>query len=70
MSSTDRPDPAQMRIFAAMRPEQKLALAAQVREQALSLKEAWLRAQHPGEDDDTIRRRLRAWQLHGHAWLD
>lgn len=70
MSASDRPNPAQMRIFAAMRPEQKLALAEQAREQALALKEAWLRVEHPDEDDDTIRRRLRAWQLHGHAWLD
>ena len=70
MNASDRPDPAQMRIFARMRPEQKLALAAQVREQALALKEAWLRERHSGEDVDAIRRRLRAWQLHGHAWLD
>jgi hypothetical protein len=59
-----------MRIFAAMSPERKLEVAWRIREEALALKEAWLRQQHPQESDAQIRRRLRAWQLHGHAWLD
>lgn len=70
MSAADRPDPAQMQIFARMSPEQKLALMRRVRDEALALKEAWLRAQRPDEDDAAIRRRLRAWQLHGRAELD
>jgi hypothetical protein len=48
----------------------KLAVARRLREDALALKEAWLRASHPDEGDAAIRTRLRAWQLHGHAWLD
>jgi hypothetical protein len=59
-----------MRILARQGPEAKLAVAQRLREDALALKEAWLRQRHPGEDDGAIRRRLRAWQLHGHAWLD
>jgi hypothetical protein len=70
VDASDCPDPAQMRIFAAMTPAQKLALVERIRAEALALKEAWLRQQHAGEDDDAIRRRLRAWQLHGHARLD
>ncbi|RIL07815.1 MAG: hypothetical protein DCC71_01670 [Proteobacteria bacterium] len=70
MDATDRPDPVQMRIFAAMTAAQKLALVERIRTEALALKEAWLRQQHAGEDEDAIRRRLRAWQLHGHARLD
>ena len=70
MHATDRPDPDQMRILARLGPEAKLAVARRLREDALALKEAWLREQHPEEDDDAIRRRLRAWQLHGRARLD
>jgi hypothetical protein len=70
MSAADRPDPEQMRVFARLDPETKLAIAGRLREEALALKEAWLRVQHPGEDDASIRRRLRAWQLHGRARLD
>jgi len=70
VSAADRPDPEQMRILARLGPEAKLAVARRLREDALALKEAWLRATHPQEDDAAIRRRLRAWQLHGHAWLD
>jgi len=70
VSAADRPDPEQMRIFARMRPEQKIELARRIREEALALKEAWLRERHPDEDDASIHRRLRAWQLHGRARLD
>jgi hypothetical protein len=70
MSAADHPDPQQMRVLARLAPEQKLEVARRLREEALALKESWLRTQHPGEDDTAIRRRLRAWQLHGHAWLD
>jgi hypothetical protein len=68
--AADRPDPEQLRIFARMTPERKLELVRRVREEALALKAAWLRQQHPGEDEGTIRRRLRAWQIHGDARLD
>jgi hypothetical protein len=70
VQATDRPDPDQMRILAGLDPEAKLAVARRLREDALALKEAWLRERHPEDDDDAIRRRLRAWQLHGRAWLD
>ena len=70
MTSTDRPDDDQLRIFARMTPEAKLALVRRVREDTLALKAAWLREQHPEDDEDAIRRRLRAWQLHGRARLD
>ena len=70
MNATDRPDPEQMRILAGLDPESKLAVARRLREEALALKEAWLRDRHPEEEDAAIRRRLRAWQLHGRAWLD
>jgi len=66
----DRPDPEQMRVLARLDPEAKLAVAQRLREEALALKEAWLRQQHPDEGDEAIHRRLRAWQLHGRAWLD
>lgn len=70
MSAEDRPDPDQMRVLSALSAESKLAVAQRLREDALALKEAWLRERHPGEDDVAIRRRLRAWQIHGRAWLD
>lgn len=70
MSSADHPDPEQMRILAGLDPAAKLGIARRLREEALALKEAWLRERHPDEDDDAIRRRLRAWQLYGRAWLD
>ncbi len=70
VSATDRPDPEQMRILARLDPESKLAVARRLREDTLALKEAWLRERHPGDDDDAIRRRIRAWQIHGRTWLD
>lgn len=70
MSAGDRPDPVQMRILARLGPEQKLAVARRLREDALALKAAWLRQRHPDEDEAALRRRLRAWQLHGSARLD
>jgi len=70
VSAGDVPDPEQMLILGRLGPEQKLEIAARLREDALRLKEAWLRQQHPDEDDASIRARLRAWQLYGRAWLD
>lgn len=70
MSAADRPDPEQMRILARMDPRRKLEVARRLREDALALKAAYLRERHPGEDEATLRRRLRAWQLHGDARLD
>jgi len=69
-STADRPDPDQMRILAALDPAAKLAVARRLREDALALERAWLRERHPEEDDIAIAQRLRAWQLHGRAWLD
>jgi hypothetical protein len=70
MSDGDHPDPEQLRILARLTAEQKLEIASRLRDDALRLKEAWLREQHPDEDDVSIRARLRAWQLYGRAWLD
>lgn len=70
VSAADRPDPEQMRILARLSPAQKLAVARRLREDALALKEAWLRQRHPDEDEAAIHERLRAWQLHGRARLD
>jgi hypothetical protein len=70
MATPDRPDPEQMRILARLSPAAKLEIARRLREEALVMKEAWLRVQHPEDDDDSIRRRLRAWQWYGRAWLD
>jgi len=55
MSAADHPDPQQMRVLARLAPEQKLEVARRLREEALALKESWLRTQHPGEDDTAIR---------------
>lgn len=70
MSATEHPDPDQMRILSQLDPAAKLEIARGLREEALALKEAWLRGRHPDEDDAAIRRRLRGWQLYGRAWLD
>jgi hypothetical protein len=70
MRRFEHPDPEQVAIFARQSPAQKLEILRRLRSEVLSLKEAWLRRQHPDEDDDAIRRRLRAWQLHGSARLD
>ncbi len=70
VAGQERTDPEQMRIVTGLHPERKLAVARRLWEDALALKEAWLRERHPEDDDQAIRRRLRAWQLHGRAWLD
>jgi hypothetical protein len=70
VSAPDRPDPEQMRILARLDPETKLEVVRRLREDALALEEAWLRERHPEEGAGEILRRLRAWQLHGRAWLD
>jgi hypothetical protein len=51
----DLPDPEQLRVLAGLTPQQKLEIAWRLREDALRLKEAWLRQQHPTEDDASIR---------------
>jgi hypothetical protein len=70
VNAGDWPDPEQMRILARLDPDKKLQVARRLLEDALALKEAWLRQLHPDEDDATVRRRLRAWRLHGRAELD
>ncbi len=70
MSAADRPDPEPMQIRARLAPEQKLEVVRRLRADALAVEEAWLRECHPSEDDATIQRRLRAWQLHGSTRLD
>ena len=70
MDAEDRPDPRQMAIFRRMSSRQKLELISRLREDALALKAAWLRQQHPDEGEDRIRARLRAWQMYGRTDLD
>ena len=70
VSAADWPDPEQMRILARLDPERKLQIARRLLEDARALKEAWLRQLHPNDDDATVRRRLRAWRLHGRVELD
>jgi len=59
-----------MAIFRRMSSRQKLELISRLREDALALKAAWLRQQHPDEGEDRIRVRLRAWQMYGRTDLD
>ena len=66
--STDT-DPRQIEIWRQMSMQQKLDLIIRIHDEALELKGAWLRQQHPLDDEDTIRRRLRAWQLYGRTDL-
>lgn len=70
VDADDRPDPRQLAIFRRMTPRQKLALIGRLAEDALRLKAAWLRQQHPGESEARITERLRAWQLYGRTDLD
>lgn len=66
----DRPDPRQLAIFRRMTIDQKLELIGRIREEAVGLKAAWLRQQHPDEGEEQIRKRLRAWLLYGRTDLD
>lgn len=66
----DHPDPRQLAIFSRMTPQQKLELIGRLREDALKLKAMWLRDRYPDDDDERLRRRLRAWQLYGRTDLD
>ena len=70
MDSDDRPDPRQLAIFKRMTPHEKLALIGRLREDALALKRSWIRMRHPGESEQQLERRLRAWQLYGRTDLD
>lgn len=70
MAALDHPDPAQMRILARLSAERKLAVARRLYEDAIQLKQAWLRTRHLDDDEAAIQKRLRAWQLHGSARLD
>jgi hypothetical protein len=70
MHDEDRPDPCQLAIFAKLSLQEKLALIGRLREDALTLKAAWLRQQYAADDESRIRARLRAWQLYGRTDLD
>jgi hypothetical protein len=65
----DRPDPRQLAIFRRMTAHEKLALIRRRRDDALTLKAAWLRQQYPHDTEEDTRRRLRAWQLYGRTDL-
>jgi len=61
MSEDDRPDPAQMAVFRTMTPADRVRLAFRWREDAIRLRRACLRADHPGESDASIESRVREW---------
>ena len=61
MSEDDRPDPVQMAIFAKMSPGDRVRLAFEWRADAIRLRRACLRAEHPRESDASIEARVRAW---------
>jgi hypothetical protein len=67
--SAESPDPRQLAIFLRMTPHQKLVLIGRLGEDAVALKESWLRQRHPSEGAKQIRKRLRAWQLYGRTDL-
>ncbi len=52
-------DPEQVRIFKAMKPEQKLKLALDLYYSARRLKEAAIRQEHPDWTDSMIREKVR-----------
>lgn len=61
MSDDDRPDPVQMAIFRRMTAAERISLAFRMRADAIRLRRAFLRAEHPGEPDSVIEARVREW---------
>jgi hypothetical protein len=61
ISDDDRPDPQQMAIFRRMSAADRIGLAFRLREDAIRLRRACLRAEHPGESDALIESRVREW---------
>jgi len=61
----NRPDPEQMRIFAAMPPEKKLELVNDLYWAARDLKAAGLRALHPDWTEQEVQDKVREIFLHG-----
>lgn len=61
LSDDDRPDPEQMAIFRRMTAAERVQLAFRLREDAIRLRRACLRAEHPGESDSLIEARVREW---------
>jgi hypothetical protein len=65
MSDDDRPDPAQMEVFRRMSPAERIRLAFRLREDAIRLRRAALRAEHPGATDAQLDARIREWCTNG-----
>lgn len=61
ISDDDRPDPQQMEIFRGMSAADRIRLAFQLREDAIRLRRACLRAEHPDESDALVEARVREW---------
>jgi hypothetical protein len=61
ISDEDRPDPQQMAIFRRMSAAERIGLAFRLREDAIRLRRACLRAEHPAESDARIESRVREW---------
>jgi hypothetical protein len=61
VSEDDWPDPEQMAIFRRMTAAERVQLAFRLREDAIRLRRACLRAEHPGESDSRIEARVREW---------
>ena len=63
----DRPHPMQARIWAAMTPAQRHALAVQLRRTAWDLKAAGLRMQHPDWPEARVQDEVRRIFLYAHS---
>lgn len=61
VSDDDRPDAEQMAIFRRMTAAERVRLAFRLREDAIRLRRACLRTEHPGESDSLIEARVREW---------
>ena len=55
----DAPDPAQMRRFAAMTPDERWAIAQALQRTARAVKRAGVRAEHPDWTDEQVLEEVR-----------
>lgn len=50
----DAPDPEQMRLFSAMTPDERWAVARSLQQTAREVKQAGVRAEHPDWSDEQV----------------